>query len=94
LEIYQTGRPISWITAGHSLRILDHDHFRVIYTFDNWATTHSTDSHSVGYPGCVADIATDPHQTGTIVFTLVWFGKNQQDHWLGKNVEVSVVPQR
>jgi glucoamylase len=92
LEIYQTGRPISRITAGHSLRILDHDHFRVIYTFDNWATTLSLDSRSVGYPGSVADIATDVEQTGTIVFTLVWVGQDLQDRWLGRNVEVSVVP--
>jgi glucoamylase len=92
LEIYQTGRPISTITAGHSLRILDHDHFRVVYTFDDWATTFSLDSRSVGYPGSVVDIATDVHQTGTIVFTLVWFGQNLQDRWLGRNVEVSVVP--
>jgi glucoamylase len=92
LEIYQTGRPISRITAGHSLRILDHDHFRVIYTFDDWATTLSLDSRSVGYPGSVVDIATDVHQTGTIVFTMVWVGQDLQDRWLGRNVEVSVVP--
>jgi glucoamylase len=92
LEIYQTGRPISTITAGHSLRILDHDHFRVVYTFDDWATTLSLDSRSVGYPGCVVDIPTDVHQTGTIVFTLAWFGQNLQDRWLGRNVEVTVVP--
>jgi glucoamylase len=93
LEIYQRARPISWIIAGHTLRILDHDHFRVVYTFDEWATTVTLDSRSVGYPGSVVDIPTDVHQTGKIVFTLVWFGQNQQDRWLGKNVEVSVVSQ-
>jgi glucoamylase len=93
LEIYQRARPISWIIAGHTLRILDHDHFRVVYSFDDWATTLTLDSRSVGYPGSVVDIPTDVHQTGKIVFTLVWFGQNQQDRWLGKNVEVSVVSQ-
>jgi glucoamylase len=93
LEIYQAGRPISWIMAGHCLRILDHEHFRVVYTFDDWATTHSLNARSVGYPGSVVDIPTDVHQTGKIVFTMAWFGQNQQDRWLGRNVEVSVVPQ-
>jgi glucoamylase len=93
IEIYQTGRPISTIIAGHTLRILDHDHFRAVYTFDDWATTLSLDSRSVGYPGSVVDIPTDAHQTGTIVFTLVWSGQNLQDRWLGENVVVSIVPQ-
>ena len=93
LEIYQTSRPMSWITAGHSLRILDHDHFRVVYTFDNWATTLTLHSRSVGYPGSVVDIPTDAYQTGTIAFTLVWVGQGGQDRWLGKNIEVSVFPQ-
>ena len=93
MEIYQAGRPISMINAGYSLRILDHEHFRVVYTFDNWETTLQLDSRSVGYPGSVADIPTDVHQTGTIVFTLVWVGQDQKDRWLGKNIEVSVVPQ-
>jgi len=93
MEIYQAARPISTINAGYSLRILDHEHFRVVYTFDNWETTLQLDSRSVGYPGSVADIPTDVHQTGTIVFTLVWVGQDQKDRWLGKNIEVSVIPQ-
>jgi glucoamylase len=94
IEIYQAARPISLIAAGHTLRILDHEHFRVVYTFDNWATTLTLNSRSVGYPGSVADIPTDAHQTGSIIFTLVWIDpKSQQERWLGKNVEVSIVPQ-
>jgi glucoamylase len=91
VEIYQTGLPVSTIPAGYSLRILDHDHFRVVYTFDNWASTLQLDSHSVGYPGFVVDIPTDIHQTGTIIFTLVWPAPNVQDRWLGKNIEVTVI---
>jgi glucoamylase len=91
MEIFQTGRPISAIPAGHLLRIVDHDRFRVVYTLDNWATTLQTDSRSVGYSSSVADIPTDVHQGGSILFTLVWPG--QPDRWLGKNIEVFVVPQ-
>jgi glucoamylase len=93
IEIYQRSRPISTIIAGYSLRILDHDHFRVVYTFDNWATTLQLDSRSVGYPGFVVDIPTDVHQTGTIIFTLAWTGQNQPERWLGQNIEVTVVSQ-
>jgi glucoamylase len=92
VEIYQTGRPVSTLSAGYSLRIVDHDRFRVVYTFDNWATTLQLDSRSVGYPGSVVDIPTDVHQSGSILFTLVWLGQNQPDRWLGRNVEVLVVP--
>jgi glucoamylase len=93
IEIFQIGRPVSAIAAGNSLRIADHDHFRVVYTFDNWATTLQLDSRSVGYPGSVVDIPTAANQTGSIIFTLVWLGQDQPDRWLGKNIEVSIVPQ-
>jgi glucoamylase len=47
----------------------------------------------VGYSGSVADILTDVRQGGSIIFTLVWPGENQPDRWLGKNIEVFIVPQ-
>jgi glucoamylase len=93
MEIFQTSRPISAIPAGHLLRIIDHDRFRVVYTIDNWANTLQMESRSVGYSGFVADIPTDARQGGSIIFTLAWPGENQQDRWLGKNIEVFVVPQ-
>jgi glucoamylase len=93
VEIFQTSRPLSAIPAGHSLRIVDHDRFRVVYTVDNWASTLQKDSHSVGYSGSVVDIPTDVRQGGSIIFTLMWPGENQPDRWLGKNIEVFVVSQ-
>jgi len=93
IEIYQTGRAVSTIRAGRSLRILDHNHFRVVYTVDNWETAHQVESRSVGYPGYVADIPTDARMAGSLIFTLDWPGQNKQDNWLGQNVEVRVVPQ-
>jgi glucoamylase len=93
IEIFQTARPVSTIRAGQSLRIVDHERFRVVYTLDDWATTLQLDSRSIGYPGYVVDIPIDAHQAGTLIFTLAWPGQDQQDRWLGKNVEVFVVPQ-
>ncbi len=92
LEIFETGRPISTIFSGYTLRIVDLEHFRVVYTFDNWFTTLTIDSRSVGYSGFFADISTFSDQEGSIVFTLAWPGQDGKDRWLGRNIDVSVVP--
>jgi glucoamylase len=92
-EIFELVRPISSIRAGYTLRVVDPDHFRVMYSFDNWATVQTQDSRSVGYPGSFVDIATEAGQTGTITFTLMWPGQDQQDRWLGRNIDVSVISQ-
>jgi glucoamylase len=92
IEIFEVTRPISTIFSGYTLRIVDREHFRVVYTFDNWKTTLSMDGSPVGYPGSFADIATRPDQSGNIVFTLAWPGQNGQERWLGKNIDVSVIP--
>ncbi len=89
-EIFQTGRPISTIPAGSSLRIVDHDRFRVVYTCDNWKTTLHLDSHPIGFSGFFADIPTDAGQTGSILFTLAWPEQDKPDRWLGRNIEVSI----
>ncbi|NYF79133.1 glycoside hydrolase family 15 protein [Granulicella arctica] len=89
IEVYQTTRAISSIPAGLMLRILDPVAFRVVYTFDNWATTLHAESRAVGYPGSYADIFTAPEQRGSIIFTLYWPG---EDRWLGRNVEVALTP--
>jgi glucoamylase len=91
IEIFEVTRPISAIFSGFTLRIVDREHFRIVYTFDNWATTLSMEAHSVGYPGSFVDIPTSPDQSGNILFTLAWPGENQQERWLGKNINISVV---
>jgi glucoamylase len=91
IEIFEVTRPLSTIFAGHTLRIVDREHFRVVYTFDNWATTNSAEAHSIGYPGSFVDISTAPDQTGHILFTLAWPGQGTQERWLGRNIDVSVI---
>jgi glucoamylase len=87
VEIFQLSRAITRVPAGLTLRILDQNRFRVVWTMDNWATTNITDSKTVGYPGSFVDIPTTPNQTGTIVFTMHWLGDN---HWLGRNISIAV----
>jgi glucoamylase len=92
IEIFQTGRPISSIVSGLSLRIVDPARFRVVYTFDNWASTLSLESRVIGYPGNFADIATPAGKSATLTFTLCWPGTHgEPDRWLGRNVEVEIV---
>jgi glucoamylase len=92
IEIYERGRPISSVYSGHTLRVVDREPFRIVYTFDEWATTLTLDSRSVGYSGSFVDISTAADQFGSIIFTLMWPGNNQQNRWLGQNIHVSVIP--
>lgn len=87
VEIFQTGRAITRIPAGLTLRILDPTAFQAVWTMDDWATTNKTSSKVVGYPGSYVDIPTNTNQTGTIIFTLYW---PAEDRWLGKNISIAV----
>jgi glucoamylase len=90
VEIFQKSRHIAAIRAGLTLRIIDPDRFRVLYTTDNWATNTTLETHRVGYPGSYVDIPTVAGTAGSIVFTLYW---PAQDRWLGKNIAVDLIPQ-
>jgi len=87
MEIFQTGRPISAMGQGGTLRIIDQQRFRVVYTTDNWATTLTKDSLLVGKPGSFCDIPTAADLTGTLSFTLYWPAENR---WLGRNYDVTI----
>ena len=91
-EIYSEGRPIRRIRAGYTLRIVDQGHFRLVYSMDNWATVNEVVANMVGPSVSYVDIATTAKQDGAIVFTLAWPGEGGQDRWLGRNVEVAIVP--
>jgi glucoamylase len=91
MEIFELTRPVSAIFSGYTLRIVDPEHFWVVYTLDNWATTLSAEARSVGHPGSFVDISTAPDQMGNILFTLVWPSQDGQKRWLGRNIDVSVI---
>ena len=92
IEIFELTRPVDRIVAGLALRIVDPEHFRAVFTVDNWVTSSVLDSNLVGVPGSFVDIPTRTDQTGTIQFTIAWPGENQPDRWLGRNIEVNIVP--
>ena len=83
-------RPLTDIPAGDTLRIFDAHPFEVRYTFDDWQTTLTANSLSVGHPGSFADLIT-PLDEGKLTFTLHWLaGDDCTDHWLGRNAEVAL----
>ncbi len=88
IEVFQLSRQITRMVSGLTLRIMDADRFRVVYTFDDWATSRTVESRTVGYPGSYADIGTTPEQKGKIIFTLYW---PAEDRWLGRNHEIALV---
>ena len=88
IEVFQTGRPVTRVPAGLTLRVIDPNAFNVVWSSDNWATTTTTTSRVAGYPGSYVDIPTTPNQSGTIVFTLYW---PAEDRWLGKNYSVAII---
>ena len=87
MEIFQITRPISAMVQGGTLRILDANRFRVVYTMDNWVTQTSVEARIVGRPGAYVDIQTAHDATGSILFTMYW---PSEDRWLGHNYEVVV----
>ena len=92
LEIFQLARPVTTLTAGQMLRIIDRGHFQVRVTTDNWATYNTLDAYAVGLAGNFVDISTRPDQTGSIIFTLCWIDDAGAPRWLGRNLEVTLEP--
>lgn len=86
-EVFKLRRPVKLIAAGKTLRVIAQGRFRVIWSADGWASTHVTESSTVGYAGSFADIPTRKEQTGAISFTLFWIEENR---WEGRNFEVEI----
>ena len=70
-----------------TLRIVDREHFRVVYTLDNWATTHVDGGAAGGVSGLFVDIPTDGRADGED-HVYARTGR-AEDKWLGRNIEVS-----
>jgi glucoamylase len=91
-EIFQIARPLSTILAGHTLRIVNAQRFELVYTFDEWITTLSLCSTPVGYAGWFVDIPTSGEEIDKVILTIKWPRPDEQDRWLGRNIEVFIIP--
>jgi glucoamylase len=86
IEIYSRQRPIQKMSAGNTLRILDERAFDVVWTCDNWKTTQSTASRSLGSAGFSADLKPAANAPA-LEWTLHW---TEPESWLGYNVRVEI----
>jgi glucoamylase len=91
-QIYSAGRPARNVQAGHTLRIVDAERFRVVYTTDNWATVQEANSKLVSQWAAYVDIFIQSDQRGKIIFTQAWPQDGKPDRWLGRNVEIEILP--
>ena len=89
IEIFRVNRPITTMTPGSTLRVTDRSRFQVVWSLDDWASTHRTDSRQVGAPGSYADICVTPEVAGSLRFTLHWPAEGR---WLGHDYEVTIQP--
>jgi glucoamylase len=104
IEVFKVARrQIRTMTAGKSLRITSASRFRVIWSADNWQTSHVSDSTQIGYAGSFADLPTAPEQTGSLSFTLFWPDNDGSvpagdgaspgsGRWEGRNFDVALEP--
>jgi glucoamylase len=87
IEVFRLNRQLQSIIAGRKLRVLADDHFCLVWTVDNWQTTHRTESRTMGVAGHFADMETGSGKAGKAIFTLAW-----RDYWEGRNFEVLLEP--
>ena len=89
LEIFKLRRPVKSMTEGFTLRIISGRHFRVVWTLDNWATTSTAESNTIGWAGSFTDLPTSAEHTGQLSFTLFW---PEENRWEGQNFDVQMQP--
>jgi glucoamylase len=89
LEIFKLRRPVKSMTEGFTLRIISGRHFRVVWTLDNWATTSTAESNTIGWAGSFTDLPTSAEHTGQLSFTLFW---PEENRWEGQNFDVQLQP--
>ncbi|MDE3199815.1 MAG: glucan 1,4-alpha-glucosidase [Acidobacteriota bacterium] len=90
IEFSSLRRPIHFLPAGYTLRLLDPASFELVWTADDWKTVHRTPSTPIGSSGFCADINSTAYgQASQISWTFQWVG---QDRWLGYNVDVQIDP--
>lgn len=89
LEVFKLRRQVKSIRAGKSLRITAQEHFRVVWSMDDWKTNTTLESTALGSAGSFADLPTTPEQTGQLSFTLFW---TEENRWEGRNFDVAIEP--
>ena len=87
IEVFKVlRRQIREMTAGISLRITSASRFQVIWTSDDWKTSHVLRQHSARLCGIVCRSANQrSDRRGRLSFTLFW---PEENRWEGRNFDV------
>ncbi|MDI4232503.1 glycoside hydrolase family 15 protein [Bradyrhizobium sp. Arg237L] len=88
LEIWNRNRQIPAIPRGRTLRIQSVEKFDLHWSRDGWTTVQDTNATATAVGIFYADIATDQHARGPIVFTFYWLDST---HWEGRDYEVNLL---
>ncbi len=86
VEYFQVTRPLTEVSTGKSVAVLDPAPFEVVWTTDAWQTKTTTGAVLLGYPGFMASLPPMAQQ-GTLEFALHW---SDGDRWTPQNYRVSV----
>lgn len=87
IEVFKLRRQIRSMEAGRTLRITAQQHFRVLWTADEWKTQATVEASSLGCVGSYADLPTNGKQAGQLSFTLYW---TEENRWEGRNFDVAL----
>jgi len=88
VEIFSLHRPIQTITANATLRLLNEKRFELIWTDNQWRTTNTVQSRSLGSAGFAADIPPSYRQNPSgLSLTFFW---PEENRWLGRNYEIGI----
>ncbi|WP_446744948.1 glycoside hydrolase family 15 protein [Silvibacterium acidisoli] len=85
MEVFKFRRQLRRIPAGYTLRVTAQEHFRLVWSVDDWKTVEKTDAVTLGSAGSYADMPTPDGQEGRLSFTLFW---TEQNRWEGRNYDV------
>jgi glucoamylase len=88
IEIFSQHRPIQAITPHTTLRVLSDKRFALIWSDNQWQTTNSIDSRSLGSAGFAADIL--PEQRENLSGLSLTFFWQEENRWLGYNYEIRI----
>jgi glucoamylase len=88
IEVFSLRRPIQSIGPHDTVRVIAEARFQLIWSNDNWNSSNTTESRSLGSAGYSADIPAAPGTPPTgLSLTFFW---PEENRWLGHNYEIRI----
>jgi glucoamylase len=87
LEVWNWNRRIPTMLRGKTLRIQARDRFTIHWSLDGWASVRETQSTTTAVGIDFADVVTDQHTQGPLLFTFYW---PSAARWEGVDYQVTL----